>query len=130
MLSDYIIETGLRYLGTPYVFNSSPYQTSTFDCSSFMQHIFKRNGITLPRNSRQQYQAGVTVPYSSIQRGDLLFFTTPQRMNRQGIERVGHVAIYIGQGRMLHTSRNEGKVCVVPFDSDWKERFIGAKRFG
>lgn len=130
MLSDRIIETGLRYLGTPYVFNSSPYQTNTFDCSSFMQYIFKRNGITLPRNSRQQYQAGVTVPYSNIQRGDLLFFTTPQRMNREGIERVGHVAIYIGQGRMLHTSRNEGRVCVVQFDSEWKERFIGAKRFG
>lgn len=130
MLSDDIIKTGMRYLGTPYVFNSSPYQTETFDCSSFMQHIFKRNGITLPRNSRQQYEAGVAVPYSNIQRGDLLFFTTPQRMNRQGIERVGHVAIYIGQGRMLHTSRNAGKVCVVEFDSDWKERFIGAKRFG
>lgn len=120
----------MRYLGTPYVFNSSPYQTETFDCSSFMQHIFKRNGITLPRNSRQQYQAGINVPYLNIQRGDLLFFTTPQRMNRKGIERIGHVAIYIGQGRMLHTSRNAGKVCVVQFDGDWKERFIGAKRFG
>ncbi len=130
MLSDNIIKTGMRYLGTPYVFNSSPYQTNTFDCSSFMQHIFKRNGITLPRNSRQQYQAGINVPYSNIQRGDLLFFTTRQRMNKNGIERVGHVAIYIGQGRMLHTSRNAGKVSVAQFDNNWKERFIGAKRFG
>jgi cell wall-associated NlpC family hydrolase len=130
VLSDNIIKTGMKYLGTPYVFNSSPYQTNTFDCSSFMQHIFKRHGVTLPRNSRQQYRAGVNVPYSNIQKGDLLFFTTPRRMNRQGIEKIGHVAIYIGQGRMLHTSRREGKVSVVQFAGNWKERFIGAKRFG
>jgi cell wall-associated NlpC family hydrolase len=123
-----IISTGLRYLGTPYLFNSRPYQTNTFDCSSFIQYIFGVNGVLLPRSSRQQYLVGFPISFRKIKKGDLLFFTTKARKYRVGLSRIGHVAIYIGQGRILHTYRQGKKVMISELNSHWKESFIGAKR--
>jgi cell wall-associated NlpC family hydrolase len=128
MLANQIISSGLQYLGTPYLFNAPSYQTDTFDCSSFIQYIFGINGILLPRNSRQQYKVGVPISFERIKKGDLLFFTTKARKNRQGISRIGHVAIYIGQGQILHTYRKGKKVMISKLNSYWKKSFIGVKR--
>ena len=108
MFANQIISTGLQYLGTPYVFNAPSYQTDSFDCSSFIKFIFEMNGIILPRNSRQQFEAGIPISFDQIKKGDLLFFTTLERKNRKGLSRIGHVAIYIGQDQILHTYR-QGK---------------------
>jgi cell wall-associated NlpC family hydrolase len=128
MLANKIILTGLQYLGTPYVFNAPSYRTDRFDCSSFIQYIFRENGIHLPRNSRQQFLVGRPISFHRIKKGDLLFFTTKARKNRKGLSRVGHVAIYMGQGRMLHTYRPENKVVTTRLDSYWRKSLIGAKR--
>ncbi|NRD79122.1 C40 family peptidase [Bacillus sp. BRMEA1] len=128
MLADHIISTGLQYLGAPYVFNAPADQTATFDCSSFIQYIFGVNGIRLPRNSRQQFGVGVPIPLEQVKIGDLLFFTTKARKNKQGLSRIGHVAIYMGQGKMLHTYRPENKVMISVLDPKWKKSFVGAKR--
>ena len=128
MFADQIILTGLQYLGTPYRFNAPSYQTNTFDCSSFIQYIFGINGILLPRTSRQQYKVGVVISFERIKKGDLLFFTTKARKNRQGLSRIGHVAIYIGQGQILHTYRQGKKVMISELNSTWKISLIGARR--
>ncbi|OLS36760.1 C40 family peptidase [Bacillus sp. MRMR6] len=128
MFANQIISTGLQFLGTPYMFNAPSYQSDTFDCSSFIQYIFGVNGIHLPRNSRQQFEIGVPIPFDQIKKGDLLFFTTKARKNRQGLSRIGHVAIYIGQGQILHTYRQGKKVMISLLNSYWKKSFIGARR--
>jgi cell wall-associated NlpC family hydrolase len=128
MLSDRIIWTGLKYLGAPYVFNAPAFRTDIFDCSSFIQYIFKANGISLPRNSRQQSQLGVSISFARIKKGDLLFFTTKARKNRVGLSKIGHVSIYIGNNQMLHTYRPENKVTISELDLPWKEAFVVAKR--
>jgi peptidoglycan endopeptidase LytE len=128
MFAQQIISTGLQYLGTPYLFNSPTYQSDTFDCSSFIQYIFRMNGILLPRNSRQQFIVGLPISFKKLKKGDLLFFTTKARKNRHGLSRIGHVAIYIGQGRILHTYRKGKKVMISELNSHWKQSFIGAKR--
>ncbi len=128
MRADQIILTGKQYIGTPYVFNSPPYQTKTFDCSSFIQYIFGVHGINLPRSSRQQFKKGVPVSFKKIKRGDLLFFTTKARLNRKGISKIGHVAIYIGNNQMLHTHRQGKKVMISEINPYWKSVFVGAKR--
>jgi cell wall-associated NlpC family hydrolase len=99
-----------------------------FDCSSFTQHIFEVNDISLPRNSRQQFLVGTPVSFPSIQRGDLLFFTTSKRKHKKGIEKIGHVAVYLGSGKMIHTFREGKKVQITSLNSYWKKAFIGAKR--
>ncbi|MBU8906208.1 C40 family peptidase [Desertibacillus haloalkaliphilus] len=128
MLVDRIIDTGLRQIGKPYRFNAAPFQTNFFDCSSFIQYIFGVHGIRLPRNSRQQFQVGRPVPFQKIRKGDLLFFTTKNRRYRFGTERIGHVALYIGNGKILHTFLKGKKVQISSLNRYWKGVFLGAKR--
>jgi cell wall-associated NlpC family hydrolase len=97
-LADRIIQTGEKYLGTPYKYGASSNQTNYFDCSSFVQRVFKENGINLPRTSRQQAKVGTHVPKSQLQKGDLVFFTTSYSPNQ-----IAHVGIYAGNNKILHT---------------------------
>lgn len=121
--ADQIIATGEKYLGTPYQFGAKSGQTKTFDCSSFVQHVFKENGIDLPRTSRQQATVGQTVPFSEIQKGDLLFFEL-----RSNPGRIGHVGIYAGNNKILHTW-GPGGVRYDDLSDRWlKEGFVKAQR--
>ena len=128
MLAHHLIQTGLQQLGKPYVFNASPFQTDSFDCSSFIQYIFRANGRILPRNSRQQFLIGKPIPFQKIKKGDLLFFTTKSRKHKRGIARIGHVALYLGNGKMLHTYPKGRKVTISPLSPYWRKVWIGAKR--
>ncbi|MDD9266686.1 C40 family peptidase [Paenibacillus sp. GCM10023248] len=123
-----LIAKGMDYLGTPYVFGAKAGQTESFDCSSFLQYLFGTQEVKLPRDSRQMSQRGTEVSIGELREGDLIFFTTPKRRNRQGTERIGHVAVYIGGGLMLHTFRPGIGVTVSELDGAWKDRFIKAKR--
>lgn len=99
-----IIQIGKQYLGTPYQFGSSSSTTRTFDCSSFTQRVFKKAGIQLPRNSRQQSKIGTAVSKSNLQVGDLIFF----KSYRGSSKRITHVAIYAGNNKILHTYGKPG----------------------
>ncbi|SHE76320.1 Cell wall-associated hydrolase, NlpC family [Seinonella peptonophila] len=122
-LADRIIQTGEKYMGTPYQYGAKAGQTRTFDCSSFTQYVFKQNGITLPRSSRQQATIGKTVSKSQLKKGDLLFFTSSSSGGK-----IGHVGIYAGNNKILHTYGSGG----VRYDSlstKWLERsYVTAKR--
>ncbi|AZU62026.1 hypothetical protein CHR53_12450 [Neobacillus mesonae] len=128
MLMNKIIQTGLKQLGKPYVFNAPSFQTKFFDCSSFMQYIFTVNGVPLPRNSRQQFLAGKSIPFHKIKKGDLLFFTTRSRKFKRGLEKIGHVALYLGHGQILHTFPKGKMVKISKLNSYWKKMLVGAKR--
>ena len=123
-----IIQTGMKHLGTPYQFGAPSFQVKTFDCSSFVQYVYGLHEVTLPRTSRQQAFIGQTVPVKNMKSGDLLFFTTPKRKKNKGIQRIGHVAIYIGKNKILHTSRIENKVSVSDLDPYWRKVLLGVRR--
>ena len=98
-----VLATADRYLGSRYRYGGE--SPAGFDCSGFVQYVFGRNGITLPRTSRLQASAGVPVSrdIKSLRAGDLLFFASRGR----GVD---HVAIYVGNNRMLHSSAGSGGV--------------------
>ncbi|MCD1261138.1 C40 family peptidase [Paenibacillus athensensis] len=103
-----IIATGERYMGVRYQYGSQAYNTRSFDCSSFTQYIFAKNGISLPRSSQQQSKVGHYVSRSQLQPGDLVFFYSP----------IHHVAVYIGNGKILHTYGSPG-VTISSLNSGW-----------
>jgi cell wall-associated NlpC family hydrolase len=122
-LADKIIATGEKYLSTPYEYGAKSGQTSTFDCSSFTQYVFKQNGIDLPRSSRQQSTVGTTVSKSQLKKGDLLFFTTKSSGGK-----IGHVGIYAGDNKILHTW-GPGGVRYDSLSTGWlQDGFVTAKR--
>jgi cell wall-associated NlpC family hydrolase len=99
-----ILATAKRYIGTRYRYGGeSP--TSGFDCSGFVQYVYGRNGVHLPRTSREQATAGAAVPLDveSLQPGDLLLFASTGTT-------VNHVAIYVGNNRILHSTAGAGGV--------------------
>jgi cell wall-associated NlpC family hydrolase len=76
-----------------------------------MQYIFyKGAGVNLQTTTRTQIKQGTTISKSNIKRGDLIFFTNASRQNNSGIERVGHVALYLGDNYILHTSSDYAKI--------------------
>jgi cell wall-associated NlpC family hydrolase len=121
-----LISLAENFLGTPYKFASGPYEsTHTFDCSSFVQYVYARIGVHLPRSTRTQAQVGQTVEVNQLQPGDLMFFYTPGRYASNRI--VGHVGIYAGNGKIVQTYGKPG-VTVNDFDPYWRGRFLFAKR--
>ncbi|CAL9462203.1 NlpC/P60 family protein [Streptomyces sp. enrichment culture] len=80
-------------IGKPYVWGATG--PGSYDCSGLTQAAWKAAGVTLPRTTYDQVDAGTTVPVSQAQPGDLVFF----------YDDVTHVGIYIGNGKMIHAPK-------------------------
>lgn len=120
-----IVEYGKNFLGTPYKFGASTSTTSVFDCSSFMKYIFKKYGITLPRTSAAQSKEGYAVSKSNLQVGDLVFFSSGSRANGSNVT---HVAVYMGDGKILHTYGKPGVMISDLNSGNWKRTYLKARR--
>jgi cell wall-associated NlpC family hydrolase len=92
-----VVSTAEQYIGVPYRYGGTSPQTG-FDCSGFVQYVYAREGVNLPRTSRQMAAAGVAIEPSTraLEVGDLMLF-------EQG-GRISHVAIYAGNHRFIHSS--------------------------
>jgi cell wall-associated NlpC family hydrolase len=100
-----IIESAYSYMGTPYQWGGTT--PDGFDCSGFVRHVFRENGISLSRSSREQVQEGKAVPLSELRPGDLVFFKFYSSRNRERNKgRVNHVGLYLGNGQFIHAASN------------------------
>ena len=117
-----IISYAKGFLGTPYVYGGST--PSGFDCSGFVNYVFKNNGVSIARNSRALAEQGSYVDPSNLQPGDLVFFGP-------GGGSINHVGIYIGGGNFIHAS-SSGKsgsyVRISPLEGHYASRFVTARR--
>jgi len=104
-----VLGTADRYVGVPYVWGGNTPQG--FDCSGFTKYVFAKNGVGIPRTSREQARIGDGVPidFGEMRPGDLLLFAEPG-------EAVSHVAIYVGSGRIIHASSAMGGVNYLDLD--------------
>ncbi len=117
-----VIAEGYKLLGVPYVYGAvrfhdgngkllAGFTVQKFDCSSLMQYIFYKGANTLlGLHTRAQVKQGKYVHPDDLQRGDCIFFTNEYRENKVGVERVGHVALYLGEGYILHTSSDYARI--------------------
>jgi cell wall-associated NlpC family hydrolase len=106
--------------GLPYVWGASG--PSSFDCSGLVQWSFAQAGITMPRVAADQARAGLAVPASQLQPGDLLFYHTDP--TDPGY--ISHVAIYLGNGWMIQAPQPGMDVEIVP--ASFGSQFAGAVR--
>ncbi len=112
-----------NYIGVPYVLGARYGQTNTFDCSSFIKTIYAKEGISLPRVSRQQAKVGERISQQELRVGDLLFFT-----GKQSRRQIAHVAMYAGSGLMIHTYGKGGVQYTAINHPIWRQRFVMARR--
>jgi cell wall-associated NlpC family hydrolase len=123
--ADKLLNYADNYLGTPYKFGASTSTTKYFDCSSFTKHVFAKFGYNLPRTAREQAKVGKYVSKSNLKKGDLVFFKVPRRGSG-----IGHVAIYAGNGKMIHTYGAGGVKFSSIHSSYWKQNYVTARRLG
>ncbi|MFE7329213.1 NlpC/P60 family protein [Streptomyces sp. NPDC057565] len=100
-------------LGKPYVWGATG--PSSFDCSGLTQAAWRSAGVSLPRTTYTQINAGRHVPRSELVPGDLVFFYSG----------VSHVGLYIGDGQMIHAPHPGAPVRIAPIDN---MPFAGATR--
>ena len=98
-----LINTGMQYLGNPYVYGGNSL-TRGIDCSGFVKQIFAKYGYSLPRTSGGYTSVGTRVPLDQIKPGDILIYKYGSR--------IGHVAIYIGNGQILHAANERDGICI------------------
>lgn len=117
-----IVLTALGFRGTPYVNGGS--DPRGFDCSGLIQFVFGQHGVALPREVREQFQAGRKIHVSDLRPGDLVFFHTSHGGP-------SHVGLAIGGDQFVHAPTSQGVVRVERLSlSYWTKRFIGARRIG
>lgn len=109
------IKFAIDQIGEPYVWGANG--PSSWDCSSLTQKAWAAAGVSIPRVSWQQASVGTSVSKSNLRPGDLVFFYSP----------ISHVAIYIGEGLMIHSPN---PTTVVKVDSIDIMPWAGARRVG
>ena len=112
-----------KKLGKKYVWGASG-KGNTYDCSSFCQYVYRKNGMTIPRTSIMQSKHGKYVKRKDLKKGDLIFFDTSKK--RKGY--VNHVGIYLGDNKFIHASSAKKKVVVSNLSKFYGQRYKGARR--
>jgi cell wall-associated NlpC family hydrolase len=105
----------LKYLGIPYKWAGASPSTG-FDCSGLVMYVYAQLGVQLPHQAAAQYGYGVAVPKSQLQPGDLVFY-----------DGLSHVAIYIGNGEIVHAPQTGDVVKIAPL-SQGGLTYVGARR--
>ncbi len=99
-----ILDFAYAQIGKPYQWGAAG--PNSFDCSGLTQMAFRAGGVSLPRVSQDQWNAGKRIAKADIQPGDLLFYYND----------LHHVGIYIGNGKLLHAPRTGKNVEIVGID--------------
>ena len=117
-----VISEGYKHIGVPYVYGAvrlhdgkgnflKGFTAQKFDCSSLVQYVYyQAAGKLLDVTTRTQFKQGKFVSGNDLQRGDCIYFTNESRQHLTGIERVGHVAIYLGNNYILHTASDYARI--------------------
>ena len=114
-----IVETALSLQGIPYTWGGQDPSTG-FDCSGFVEYVFRVSGLSLPRTADVQFQCGYDIPKNLLAPGDLVFFQTYE-------PGPSHVGIYIGDSKFVDST--DGGVKVESLESDYRRScYYGAKR--
>ena len=114
-----ILAKAQQYLGAPYVYGGA--SPSGFDCSGFVQYIYRQFGYSINRTATAQLANGTSVSYNNMQPGDLVFFGSGSS--------ACHVGLYIGNNKIVHAANSQKDVCITDLSDSWyANRYMGARR--
>ena len=114
-----LLNIAMRFGGVPYVWGGET--PAGFDCSGFVQYVFRQIGVNLPRTADVQYELGRKVTQAELQPGDLVFFETYE-------PGASHDGIYVGDGKFIAANSGTGVAVVSLGDPYWSSRYLGARR--
>lgn len=133
-----VIAEAARLIGTPYAYGvyATPKKKGVpkgVDCSSFIQYVFGKGGIELPRSSILQAAEGRTISGAKDMRpGDLLFFEGDKGHYFHTLFKkkvyIGHVALYCGAGMIIHARASKKGVVIEALDEFTKNKYCNVTR--
>lgn len=100
-----IVAFARKFLGYKYVYGGST--PNGFDCSGYTQYVYKHFGYSLNRTAADQSKNGKAVSQSELQEGDVICFA-----NSSGSKKIGHVGLYIGDGKFIHAANSRKGVII------------------
>ncbi|GAA4696490.1 C40 family peptidase [Phytohabitans rumicis] len=116
-----IIVAARQLLGTAYFVGGT--SGLAVDCSGLVHLVYRRFGVTVPRDADEQYALGEPIDPADAEPGDLLFFASA------GAARFDHVAICLGGDEVLHASQGAWQVLDEPLPAARRDDLCGARRF-
>lgn len=112
-----------KHLGEDYVWGGT--NPGGFDCSGYMQYIYKKEGVAIPRTANQQSKVGKEISRFELKKGDLLFFLTDKSRNIP----ITHVGMYLGDDKFIHAaSKRKGIIITSLNKSRYSRLFVKATR--
>lgn len=118
-----LVSRALSYRGARYRFGATG-SGGAFDCSGFVQHLMRTDGVSISRTAAEQFHGGRPVEREALQPGDLVFF---QNTYKHGIS---HVGMYVGEGLFVHAASQKRGVVMDPLDLPYYNgKYAGARRY-
>lgn len=118
-----LLEDAKYFKGDDYIWGGTT--PDGFDCSGYVQYLYKRHNIELPRTALEQSQKGSLVSKDELKKGDLVFFLTDRRRDIP----ITHVGIYIGDGEFIHAaSKKRGVIISSLIYGKYADKFVLARR--
>jgi len=112
------------YLGSKYTWGGNKPSTG-MDCSGYVQYIYHKIGINLPRTALMQSKGGKSIALSELKKGDLLFFLTDKSRHIP----ITHVGIYLDNNKFIHAASTKKGIIISSIYGRYKKKFIIAKRY-
>jgi len=118
-----MLDNAKSHLGENYVWGGT--KPNAFDCSGYMQYLYQKEGVELPRTAYEQSKVGKKVSRFKVKKGDLLFFLTDKS---RGIP-ITHVGMYIGNDKFIHAASRKDGIIISSFThSKYSPLFVKATR--
>jgi len=118
-----LLEDAKFFKGGNYVWGGT--SPKGFDCSGYVQYLYKKHHVNLPRTAWAQSRKGKAVDLHHLKEGDLLFFLTDKK---RGIP-VTHVGIYLGNGKFIHAASRKKGIIISPINHGYyAKKFVSARR--
>lgn len=116
-----IVKSARGFIGVPYLWGGNTQEG--LDCSGFSVAVYRLNGLSLPRTSREQFETGSPVDRKDLKQGDLVFFSTAKRGT------VSHVGVYIGDGQFIHAPGSGKTITVGSLKGYYLRTYAGGRKY-